>query len=103
MEPHPGPRSRAPQDILTETGSDLDHELWVARRASQAAWPAWAPLRLTSRPIDPDPPDASSYSTPYSVVLLFTESSTTLAGEFKTRYGCTSGADTRPDFDPYSI
>jgi hypothetical protein len=53
--------------------------------------------------IDPDPPDASSYSTPYGVVLLFTETSTTLAGEFKTRYGCAPESDTRPDFDPYSI
>jgi hypothetical protein len=51
--------------------------------------------------LDPDPPDASSYSLPYGVVFLFTRPGTTFAERLRAEYGCPLGADTRPAFDPY--
>jgi hypothetical protein len=53
--------------------------------------------------VDPDPPDASSYSTPYGVVFLFTDPSAPIAERVRDRYGWTPGVDTRPAFDPYGI
>jgi hypothetical protein len=51
--------------------------------------------------LDPDPPGATAYSLPYGVALLFTERGRDLADEFRARYDCPRGADTRPAFDPY--
>ncbi len=53
--------------------------------------------------IDPDPPDASSYSTPYGVALLFSAAGREVADRFRGNYGCPRGTDTRPEFDPYGI
>ena len=53
--------------------------------------------------LDPDPPGAGTHTTPYGVVLLFTEAGTTLAERFRETYDCPRGADTRPEFDPYGI
>ncbi len=53
--------------------------------------------------LDPDPPDASSYTHPYGVVFLFTRSATPFAERLRADYGCPLDADTRPAFDPYGI
>lgn len=53
--------------------------------------------------LDPDPPDASSYTHPYGVVFLFTRSATAFAEQLRADYGCPLDADTRPAFDPYGI
>ena len=53
--------------------------------------------------VDPDPPEASSYSMAYGVVLLFTESGRDLADRFRETYDCPRGVDTRPEFDPYGL
>ncbi len=53
--------------------------------------------------LDPDPPGAGTHTTPYGVVLLFTEAGTTLAERFRETYDCPRGADTRPEFDPYGV
>lgn len=53
--------------------------------------------------LDPDPPDASSYTTPYGVLLLFTKPATALADRFRETYNCPRGVDTRPAFDPYGV
>jgi len=53
--------------------------------------------------LDPDPPDASAYTVPYGVVLLFTEAADELPARFRSAYDCPRDADTRPDFDPYGI
>ena len=53
--------------------------------------------------VDPDPPDASSYSTPYGVVLLCAAAGRAVADRFRETYGCPRGTDTRPEFDPYGI
>jgi hypothetical protein len=53
--------------------------------------------------LDPDPPDASAYSLPYGVVLLFTEAATDLPDRFRETYDCPRDADTRPEFDPYGL
>ena len=53
--------------------------------------------------VDPDPPDASSYSTPYGVLLLFSAAGRKVADRFRNAYDCPRGVDTRPEFDPYGI
>lgn len=53
--------------------------------------------------LDPDPPDATSYTRPYGVVLLFTAAGRALADRFRETYDVPRGSDTRPDFDPYGI
>jgi hypothetical protein len=53
--------------------------------------------------LDPDPPDADAFSRPYGVVLFFTAAGRALADEYRDRYDCPRGADTRPDYDPYGI
>jgi len=53
--------------------------------------------------LDPDPPDAGTFTTPYGVVLLFTEDGAGLAERFRETYDCPRGADTRPEFDPYGV
>jgi hypothetical protein len=53
--------------------------------------------------LDPDPPTAGTFFTPYGVALLFTERGRSLADRFRTEYDCPRGADTRPDFDPYGL
>lgn len=51
--------------------------------------------------LDPDPPEASSYSAPYGVVLLFTAAAAELPDRFREAYDIPRGEDTRPEFDPY--
>lgn len=53
--------------------------------------------------LDPDPPDAASYTEPYGVVLLFSAPGRTLADRFRETYDCPRGSDSRPAFDPYGI
>ena len=53
--------------------------------------------------IDPDPPDARRFSRPYGVVVLFGPDAERVLEEFRTRYDLPSDADTRPEFDPYTI
>jgi hypothetical protein len=53
--------------------------------------------------LDPDPPTAGTFSTPYGVALLFTERGRSLADQFRTAYDCPRGAETGPDFDPYGL
>lgn len=53
--------------------------------------------------LDPDPPDATSYSLPYGVLVCFTAAAERLPGEFRDRYDCPRHEATRPDFDPYGI
>ena len=53
--------------------------------------------------LDPDRPEASSYSYPYGVVFLFTRPSTAFAERLRAEYGCPRDADTRPTFDPYGV
>lgn len=53
--------------------------------------------------LDPDPPDADAYATPYGVALLFTDDAADLPDRFREAYDCPRGADTRPDFDPYGL
>ena len=53
--------------------------------------------------LDPDPPDASSYTHPYGVVFLFTRSATAFAERLRADYACPLDADTRPAFDPYGL
>jgi len=53
--------------------------------------------------LDPDPPDASAYSRPYGVVLLFTDGAEGLPDRFRAAYDCPRGEDTRPAFDPYGL
>ncbi|WP_299232719.1 hypothetical protein [Natronomonas sp.] len=52
---------------------------------------------------DPDPPDTSSYTEPYGVILLFAEAGRALADRFRDEYGIPRGEDTRPAFDPYGL
>jgi len=53
--------------------------------------------------IDPDEPDADSYSSPYGVVVLFSEDAETLREQFYTEYGIKHGVDSRPQYDPYGM
>lgn len=53
--------------------------------------------------LDPDPPDANAYTTPYGVFLLFTDPESSLADRFRETYDCPRGTDTRPAFDPYGL
>jgi len=53
--------------------------------------------------LDPDPPDASSYTHPYGVVFLFTRRATAFAEQLRADHGCPLDADTRPAFDPYGV
>lgn len=53
--------------------------------------------------VDPDPPEASTHTEPYGVVLLFTAAGRELADRFRETYGCPRGTDSRPAFDPYGI
>ena len=53
--------------------------------------------------IDPDPPDAESYTAPFGVVVLFTDRAEELPDRFREAYDCPRGADTRPAFDPYGV
>lgn len=53
--------------------------------------------------LDPDPVDAATYSEHYGAVLLFTDQSTTARQQFRDRYDCPRGVDSRPDYDPYEI
>jgi hypothetical protein len=53
--------------------------------------------------LDPDPPDAEAYSSPFGVALLFTDDAVALPDRFREAYDCPRGADTRPDFDPYGL
>lgn len=53
--------------------------------------------------LDPDTPDARTFSTPYGVALLFTERGSSLADRFRDTYDCPRGAKSRPDFDPYGL
>lgn len=51
--------------------------------------------------LDADQPDSDDYSRPFGVVVLFTETNTDLAGQFREQYDCPRGEDSRPAFDPY--
>jgi hypothetical protein len=51
--------------------------------------------------VDPDPPDAQRYTTPFGVALVFAETGTETADRYRERYDCPRGVDTRPEFDPY--
>jgi len=53
--------------------------------------------------LDPDPPDAESYTAPFGVVVLFTDRAEELPDRFREAYDCPRGADTRPAFDPYGV
>jgi hypothetical protein len=53
--------------------------------------------------LDPDPPEASSYTHPYGVVFLFTRPSTAVAEGIRDTYDCPLETDTRPSFDPYGL
>lgn len=53
--------------------------------------------------LDPDPPDASTYTVPYGILLVFTERGTSLSDRFRETYDCPRGSDTRPAFDPYGV
>ena len=53
--------------------------------------------------IDPDAPDADSYSRPYGVAVLFTAAADDLRTEFRDRYSLPADADTRPEYDPYGL
>jgi hypothetical protein len=53
--------------------------------------------------LDPDPPDAEAYSSPFGVALLFTDAAADLSDRFREAYDCPRDADTRPDFDPYGL
>ncbi|PSP64256.1 hypothetical protein BRC79_10370 [Halobacteriales archaeon QH_8_67_27] len=53
--------------------------------------------------LDPDPPGATTYSHPYGVVLLFTDSAASLPDRFRETYDCPRDGDTRPEFDPYGV
>ncbi|PSP39272.1 hypothetical protein BRC63_07385 [Halobacteriales archaeon QH_10_70_21] len=51
--------------------------------------------------VDPDPPDATTYSVPFGVALLFTEAAEALPARFREAYDPTRGVDL--DFDPYGV
>jgi hypothetical protein len=51
--------------------------------------------------VDPEPPGARSHTTPFGVVLLFSERASDLPDRFREAYDCPRGADSRPAFDPY--
>ncbi len=53
--------------------------------------------------LDPDPVDASSFSEPYGVLLLFTEEAGETRRQFRERYDCPRGVDSRPEYDPYEL
>jgi hypothetical protein len=53
--------------------------------------------------IDPDAPDADSYSRPYGVAVLFTAAAGDLLTEFRERYDLPAEADNRPEYDPYGL
>ncbi|MEF8974544.1 MAG: hypothetical protein V5A15_06590, partial [Haloarcula sp.] len=53
--------------------------------------------------IDPDAPDADSYTRPYGVAVLFTAAADELLAEFRDRYDLPADADTRPEYDPYGL
>jgi hypothetical protein len=53
--------------------------------------------------LDPDTPDATQFSEPYGVVLLFSDRASTLADRFRETYDIPRGTDTRPAFDPYGL
>jgi hypothetical protein len=53
--------------------------------------------------LDPDPPDATDYTVPYGVVMLFSERASSLPDRFREAYDCPRGGDSRPDFDPYGV
>ena len=53
--------------------------------------------------IDPDTPDADSYSRPYGVAVLFTADADELLTEFRERYDLAVDADNRPEYDPYGL
>jgi len=52
--------------------------------------------------LDPDPPGASRHTTPYGVVLLFTDRAGSLPERYRDSYDCPRGSDSRPAFDPYA-
>lgn len=53
--------------------------------------------------LDPDPPDTTTYESPYGVVPLFTADGTATADRFRSAYDLPRDTDTRPDFDPYGV
>ncbi len=53
--------------------------------------------------VDPDSPDADSYSRPFGVVMLFSEAGAGLRDEFYAAYDIDPDGDSRPDYDPYGI
>jgi len=53
--------------------------------------------------LDPDPVDATTFSEPYGVVLLFTEDGAETRRRYRERYDCSRGVDSRPDYDPYEL
>ncbi|MFB6222889.1 MAG: hypothetical protein ABEH86_04350 [Haloarcula sp.] len=53
--------------------------------------------------IDPDAPDADSYSQPFGVAVLFTAAADETLAEFRERYDLPEDADTRPEYDPYGL
>jgi len=53
--------------------------------------------------IDPDAPDADSYSYPYGVDVLFTAAADELLTEFRERYDLAADVDNRPEYDPYGL
>jgi len=53
--------------------------------------------------VDPDSPDADSYSRPFGVVMLFSEGGAALRDELYAAYDIDPDGDSRPDYDPYGI
>jgi hypothetical protein len=53
--------------------------------------------------LDPDPPDATTYSLPYGVVVCFTAAAERLPPEFRDRYDCPKDGARHLEFDPYGI
>lgn len=53
--------------------------------------------------LDPDPVDASTFHTPFGVLLLFTDRSTDARKRFRDRYDCPRRVDSRPAYDPYEL
>ena len=51
--------------------------------------------------LDTAAPTANQYETPYGVFLFFTDAGREVATDYRDRYGCPRGVDSRPDFDPY--
>jgi hypothetical protein len=53
--------------------------------------------------IDPEPPGERNPTTPFGVVLLFTERASDLPDRFREAYDCPRETDSRPAFDPYGL